>query len=54
MTMLYPCPCYIELCYLVIRDCSIITCFSIFERGSEKRVLKAFQQLLHNRHLKNA
>ena len=25
-----------------------------YERVSEKRVLKAFQQLLHNRHLKNA
>ena len=32
----------------------IIKHFFTFERGSEKRVLKAFQQLLRNRHLKNA
>ena len=28
--------------------------YCIFERGSDKRVLKTFQQLLHNRHFKNA
>ena len=27
---------------------------NVFERGSEKRVLKALQLLLRNRHLKNA
>ena len=31
-----------------------VDCISIVsEHGSEKRVLKAFQQLLHKRHLKN-
>ena len=32
----------------------ILMIFGIYERRSEKRVLKAFQLLLRNRHLKNA